>query len=204
MPCFAPNQQHSVSPMMFMPQQTAPASVHSYDVNNLIMSSPLKPQGLMTSDELNRKVDQQIKRHWLLLDERSSTMPSRCASASSSPNQFTAAKKNVSFDHLSTVRRYSVDDLDTYRDSSPLKSCLKTSGSFHTQTRPAPPTSVPISIEHWHGRQLKAAPTPCGAPPPPQPTGSGPRRQNLSHFYEKVAPCASSSSFLSETHPIVS
>ena len=185
-----PNQQHCVSPMVLMPQQTAPASVNSYDVNNLIMPSPLKPQSLMTSDELNRRVDQQIKRHWLLLDERSPTMPSRCVSASCSPNPFTAAKKNVSFDHLSTVRRYSVDDLDTYRESTPLKSCLKSSTS---QTMPSPVPCVPMSIEHWHGRQLK--PAPSSTPPPP--TGPGPRRQNLSHVYEKVGPFPRPSLFAS-------
>lgn len=76
-PFFIPNQQQpSVAPVVLVPQQTVPASVNSYEVNNLIMSSQQKPLSLMTSVELHRKVDQQIQQHWFLLDERPpSTIP---------------------------------------------------------------------------------------------------------------------------------
>ncbi|CAF4485325.1 unnamed protein product, partial [Rotaria magnacalcarata] len=69
---FIPTQQQpTIAPVVLVPQQSAPVSVNSYEVNNLIMSSQQKPQSLMTSNELNRKVDQQIQQHWFLLGERS-------------------------------------------------------------------------------------------------------------------------------------
>ncbi len=149
-PFFIPNQQQqqTISPVVLVPHQTAPASVNSYDVNNLIMSSQQKPQSLMTSDELNRKVDQQIKQHWFLLGDRQppaspppppstsfmTISPSHhhhhhhhSHSTNSSPNASAIKKKNVCFDDSSTLRRHSVDDLDIHREATPLKSCLKSS-----------------------------------------------------------------------------
>jgi hypothetical protein len=205
-PFFIPNQhqpQQTISPVVLVPHQTAPASVNSYDVNNLIMSSQQKPQSLMTSDELNRKVDQQIKQHWFLLGERQpsaspipplstscTTIPSSRShhphshhehhhhshSTSSSPSSSVTRKKNVCFNDSSTIRRYSVDDLDMHRESPPLKSCLKssltttkdenwsptdTNHHVHTQTRPAiqktRPKSAVISSDVYRS---SAAPPP--------------------------------------------
>jgi hypothetical protein len=193
-PFFIPNQQQAqqtISPVVLIPHQTAPASVNSYDVNNLVMSSQQKPQSLMTSDQLNRKVDQQIKQHWFLLGERqpsASPVPSLSTSSTtissshshphphhhhqhshstnSSPHSATTRKKNVCFNDTSSVRRYSVDDLDIHRETTPLKSCLKSSltitnnenqspidisHNIHTQTKPtsqkARPKSAVISSD---------------------------------------------------------
>jgi len=213
-PFFIPNQQHqTVSPVVLVPHQTAPASVNSHDVNNLIMTSQQRPQSLMTSDQLNRKVDEQIKQHWFLLGERQppatpsppphsrsfTTLPPshphrhhHSHSTNSSPNPYSTGKKNVYFNDISNIRRYSDDNLDISRESTPLKSCLKSSitttttpddekrpsidlsHNVQTQTRPTSQNtrpesastasnvyrspSVPISIEHWHTRQLKSAP----------------------------------------------
>ena len=207
-PFFIPNQpQPSITPVVLVPQQSAPASVNSYEVNNLIMASQQRPQSLMTSDELNRRVDQQIKQHWFLLGERQAppspppltTIPPvpphhhhhhhhnhDSHSTSSSPNASTFKKKNVYFNDTSSIRRYSVDDLDINRETNPLKSCLKSSKDeqqysstdiihhAHTQTnltnqktRPKSavvstdiyrPSSTPAPIEQWHSRQLKSAP----------------------------------------------
>jgi len=159
-PFFIPNQQpqQTISPVVLVPHQTAPASVNSYEVNNLIMSSQQKPQSLMTSDELNRKVDQQIKQHWFLLDERqpsASPPPSHSHpyhhhhhhhhshSTSSSPNASAIKKKNVCFTDTSTIRRYSVDDLDLHREPTSLKSCLKSSITTTNDERQSP-----IDINH--------------------------------------------------------
>jgi hypothetical protein len=160
-PFFIPNQHQAISPVVLVPQQTVSASVNSYDVNNLIMSSQQRPQSLMTSDELHRKVDQQIKQHWSLLGDRqpvaSPPMPLSTSfttipphhhhhshSTSSSPNQSITRKKNVCFNDSSSVRRYSVDDLDISCESTPLKSCLKS---------PSPSATIderrsPIDVNH--------------------------------------------------------
>ena len=169
-PFFMMNQQPqpTITPVVLIPQQSAPASVDSYEVNNLIMSSQQKPQSLMTSDQLNRKVDQQIKQHWFLLGERQPPSPAPSSSISftstssshhhhhhphhhhhhhqhnhshsnsSSPNSLTMKRKNVSFDDASSIRRYSVDDLDLNRQSTPLKSCLKSSTSTPIDDRQSP------------------------------------------------------------------
>jgi hypothetical protein len=153
-PFFISNQQPqpTITPVVLVPHQRAPASVDSYEVNNLIMSSQQKPQSLMTSDELNRKVDQQIKQHWFLLGERqpsASPIPPphphhhhhnhhHSHSTSSSPNSSTIKKKNVCFDDTSALRRYSVDDLDMNRGSTPLKSCLKSSITISNDGRHSP------------------------------------------------------------------
>ncbi|CAF3516562.1 unnamed protein product [Rotaria sordida] len=241
-PFFIPNQQQqqTISPIVLAPQQRAPATVNSYEVNNLIMSSQQKPQSLMTSDELNRKVDQQIQQHWLLLGERKpsaslisprstslTTIPSshphhphhlhhhhqHSYSANSSPNPSEIRKKTVCFNDTTPNRQYSVDDLDITRQSIPLKSCLKSSikdekqtsydiiHNVQTQTIPTNqkirPTSavtsndayrsssIPGSVEHWHTRQLKSAPIPSTSNVQ-SPTMHEPRRQNLSHLYEKA------------------
>lgn len=173
-PFFIPNQQQNISPVVLFPHQSAPASVNSYEVNNLIMSSQQKPQSLMTSDELNRRVDQQIKQHWFLLGDRQppstpppppppsnsfNTMPPSHShshpyhhhqphyhshSTNSSPTASSIKKKNVCFDDQSTIRRYSVDDLDITRESTPLKSCLKSSITISTQDE----RHSPIDINH--------------------------------------------------------
>ncbi|CAF1143769.1 unnamed protein product [Rotaria sp. Silwood1] len=240
-PFFIPNQQQqqqTISPVVLAPQQNAPATVNSYEVNNLIMSSQQKPQSLMTSDELNRKVDQQIQQHWFLLGERQPSAPlisspstslttipphhphhhhhhhyQHSHSANSSPNSSEVRKKNVCFNDTSTIRRYSVDDLDITRESVPLKSCLKSSikddkqisndiiHNIQTQTIPTSqkprPTSavishdpyrassVPVSVEHWHTRQLKSAPIPSTSNAQSSKMHER-RRQNLSHLYEKA------------------
>ncbi|CAF4800558.1 unnamed protein product [Rotaria sp. Silwood1] len=243
-PFFIPNQQQqqqTISPVVLAPQQNVPATVNSYEVNNLIMSSQQKPQSLMTSDELNRKVDQQIQQHWFLLGERQPSAPlisspstslttippthshpphhphhhhyQHSHSANSSPNSSEVRKKNVCFNDTSTIRRYSVDDLDITRESVPLKSCLKSSikddkqisndiiHNIQTQTIPTSqkprPTSavishdpyrtssVPVSVEHWHTRQLKSAPIPSTSNAQSS-TMHERRRQNLSHLYEKA------------------
>jgi hypothetical protein len=166
-PFFISNQQPqpTITPVVLVPHQTAPASVDSYEVNNLIMSSQQKPQSLMTSDELNRKVDQQIKQHWFLLGERQpspSPIPSSSISftsipphhhhhhhshsTSSSPNSSTIKKKNVCFNDTSSIRRYSVDDLDINRGSTPLKSCLKSSITISNDGRYSP-TDVGHSVQ---------------------------------------------------------
>ena len=159
-PFFVTNQQPqpTVTPVVLVPHQTAPASVDSYEVNNLIMSSQQKPQSLMTSDELNRRVDQQIKQHWFLLGERQpspSPIPPQVPhphhhnhhhhhhhhshSTSSSPSSLTTKKKNVCFNDSSSIRRYSVDDIDINRRSTtPLKSCLKSSATISTDGRYSP------------------------------------------------------------------
>ena len=184
-PFFIPNQQHqTMSPVVLVPRQIAPASVNSHDVNNLIMTSQQRPQSLMTSDELNRKVDDQIKQHWFLLGERQppaspppprppstsfSTLPPSHShphphhhhhhshSTNSSPDP---RKKNVCFNDNSNIRRYSVDDIDISRESTPLKSCLKSSitttqdekrpsvdisHTIHTQTIPTSHKTRPDS-----------------------------------------------------------
>jgi hypothetical protein len=159
-PFFIPNQQpqQTISPVVLIPHQTAPASVNSYEVNNLIMSSQQKPQSLMTSDELNRKVDQQIKQHWFLLDERqpsaspilsnsfTTQSPSHSHpyhhhhshSTSTSPDTSAIKKKNVCFTDTSSVRRHSVDDLDLHQEPIPLKSCLKSSITTTHDERQSP------------------------------------------------------------------
>jgi hypothetical protein len=162
-PFFIPNQQQqTISPVVLVPHQTAPASVNSYDVNNLIMSSQQQPQSLMTSDELNRKVDQQIKQHWFLLGDRQpppSPPPAPSThshpdhhhhyhhhhshSTNSSPSASAIKKKNVCFTDTSTIRRYSVDDLDLNRQSPPLKSCLKSSITTTNDEKQSP-----IDITH--------------------------------------------------------
>lgn len=219
-PFFLPDPQRPSAPVVLVQHQTAPASVNSFEVNNLIMSSQQKPDSLMTSHELNRKVDQQIKQHWFLLGERTppaSPRPSpptafaplppphpnthhhhhhphphqhqhQSHSTNSSPNPSNSRKKSVCFNDSSSLRRYSVDDLDISRQTTPLKSCLKSSvtlndgryspidmnRSVQTQatsmdTKPRPSSavlsshvhrssSVPSSVEHWHARQLKSAP----------------------------------------------
>ncbi|CAF1445134.1 unnamed protein product [Adineta ricciae] len=237
-PFFVPNQSfHSISPCVLVPHQTVPASVKSEEVNNLVMISQQRPQSLMTSDELNRKVDDQIKQHWLLLGERAPPAtstpplpPSRVHSHShhshshhqhhshstnSSPDPYSTRKKNVCFNETSSVRRYSVDDLDMTRAPTPLKSCLKSSTGkttpdeqracasvihhTHTQTIPTchgprPDSaasshnvyrspSVPTSIEHWHTRQLKSAPSPSTTP---NPRTQECHRRHLGHLYEKA------------------
>ncbi|CAF2569114.1 unnamed protein product [Rotaria sp. Silwood2] len=238
-------QQQTISPVVLAPQQKAPATVNSYEVNNLIMSSQQKPQSLMTSDELNRKVDQQIQQHWFLLGERQPSAPTISSpstslttiqpthshphhhhhppdhhhhhhlshSANSSPNPSEIRKKNVCFTDTSPIRRYSVDDLDMTRESIPLKSCLKSSITDEKQTsnniihnvqtqtistnsklRPNSavisndvyrPSSEPVSVEHWHTRQLKSAPI-SSTSNVQSSTMHEPRRQNLSHLYEKA------------------
>ena len=86
-PYFIPNQQQpTVSPIVLVPHRTTSTSVNSNDVNNLIMSSQQKLQSLMTSDELNRKVDQQIQQHSLLLGEQ---QPSTSLNRSVSPPPMT-------------------------------------------------------------------------------------------------------------------
>lgn len=152
-PFFCPNpQQQNLSSMVLIPNQTAPATVDSYQVNNLIMASQQQPQSLMTSDELNRRVDQQIKQHCFLLDE---------------PTNSSMKKKNVCFNDTSFVRRYSVDDLEVDRPTTPLKSCLKPTKDDIQKTRPQSAvithdiyrsSTVPLPIEHWRARQLKSAP----------------------------------------------
>ena len=166
-PFFLANQQQpqpTVTPVVLVPQQTVSASVDSHEVNNLIMSSQQKPQSLMTSDELNRKVDQQIKQHWFLLGEQPALASPATSSSisftsnpslhhhhhhphhhhhshstSSSPNSSTIRRKNVSFDDSSSIRRYSVDDLDLNRQSpTPLKSCLKSSIGILDDDRQSP------------------------------------------------------------------
>ena len=136
-PFFPSNPPPSIAPVVLVPQQNAPAAVNSFQVNNLIMSSQQQPQSLMTSDELNRKVDQQIKQNWFLLGERAPAPSPRppphphhhhhCHSANSSPVSTRPRKKSVCFDDTSSTRRYSVDDLDVSRSTTPLKSCLKSS-----------------------------------------------------------------------------
>lgn len=249
-PFFVPNPQPTIAPVVLVQQQTAPAAVNSHEVNNLIMSSPQKPQSLMTSDELNRKVDQQIKQHWFLLGERAplpsprppttsftSALPPHPPSAhhhhhthhshphdhhhhhshstNSSPVSSRPRKKSVCFDDTSISRRHSVDDLDVSRQSTPLKSCLKSSSltkddryspvnsmqEIPTQTVSSSPlvrptsavssstvhrsTSVPNSIEHWRGRQLKSAPSNASYSSLSS-VAPGPRRKNLGYLYEKV------------------
>lgn len=160
-PFFHANQQQpqpTVTPVVLVPQQTVSASVDSHQVNNLIMSSQQKPQSLMTSDELNRKVDQQIKQHWFLLGERPALSSPATSSSisfasnpslhhhhhhshstSSSPSSSMIRRKNVSFDNSSSIRRYSVDDLDLNRQSpTPLKSCLKSSNGTLDDGRYSP------------------------------------------------------------------
>ena len=176
-PFFAPNQQQTIAPVVLVPQQTTSTSVNSYDVNNLIMYSQQKAESLMTSDELHRKVDQQIKQHWFLLDERQpppssprppstsllTTMPpshlpnhhhhdhghhhhhQHSYSTNSSPNQSVTRKKNVCFNDTSTIRRYSVDDLDISRPSTSLKSCLKSSLSSLLTTNDEKNSSINVS-----------------------------------------------------------
>ncbi|CAF1001100.1 unnamed protein product [Adineta steineri] len=233
-PFFLPNQQfQSTSPVVLVPHQNIPTSVNSHEVNNLIMISQQRPQSLMTSDELNRRVDDQIKQHWFLLDERPPSVPppqslpprppstsshhnhhhphphphQHSHSTNSSPSPYSTRKKNVCFNDSSSVRRYSVDDLDMSRESTPLKSCLKSSIDTHQHTHTHTPStcqktkpdsnvmsnniyrssSGPISIEHWHARQLKSAPAP--PLPPPIPTTSlnnSARRHHLGHLYEKA------------------
>jgi hypothetical protein len=178
-PFFIPNQQQqTISPVVLVPRQTVPSSVNSYDVNNLIMSSQQKPESLITSDELNRKVDQQIKQHWFLLGERQpppSPLPHRSTSfttlppshshphhphphphhshsTNSSPNASSIKKKNVYFDDTSTIRRYSVDDLDVHRQTTPLKSCLKSSITTTDDERHSP-------IDVNHHVQTQTVPT---------------------------------------------
>lgn len=63
--------QTNATSIVLAPQHIVSASVNSHDVNNLIMSSQKKPESLMTSDELNRRVDEQIRKHWSLLGEQS-------------------------------------------------------------------------------------------------------------------------------------
>ncbi|CAF3421527.1 unnamed protein product [Rotaria socialis] len=181
-PFFIPTQQQpTIAPVVLAPQQSVPATVNSYEVNNLIMSSQQKPQSLMTSNELNRKVDQQIQHHWFLLGERSpsasqisqhstslSTIPMAHShpdhyphhhhhshSANSSPNSSEIRKKNVCFNDASTIRRYSVDDLVVSQESTTLKSCLKSSSSVTTiQNERSPSTDI---IHHSHTQTIPSS-----------------------------------------------
>ena len=185
-PFFIPNQQfQSISPVVLLPQQAVPTSVNSDEVNNLIMISQQRPQSLMTSDELNRRVDDQIKQHWFLLGDRQPPPTPRPVSAAlppshsqhqqhhhhhshstnSSPNPYSTRKKNVCFNDSSSVRRYSVDDLNMSRESPLLKSCLKSSTGSSIPTDQRPPTDV------FHHTHTQTAPT-CHKPRPDSATMS--------------------------------
>ncbi|CAF0728052.1 unnamed protein product [Didymodactylos carnosus] len=122
-------------------------SVNSHDLNSLV------PDRLMTKDELNRKVDQQIEKHRMLLDRNqqenkpilsSARYQSNCCSHppqhshsysasptfSSTTTSTKSKKKSVCFDENSiNGRKYSVDDMYIRSQSPSLKSCLKSSNS---------------------------------------------------------------------------
>jgi hypothetical protein len=159
-PFILADQQQGAAPIVLLAQQTVPAAVNSDAVNNLIMYSQQQPHTLMTSDELNHRVDQQIKQHWCLLADRTSTQtvaslpvvapvcPSvqhhchprlvHSHSACASPDTLNRRKRNVCFNDTIQIRNYSSDDMSLSPQSLPAKSCLRSS----SMTRDERPSSI--------------------------------------------------------------